>query len=319
MDLFAYIGIRLLCGMLSVLPPHIGEACVGRVIQGLCALVPRYRRIARRNLQIAFPDESVEWREARIAESIRSLARVLVDFARLPRLDRTWVEAHVECPFLPRFEELKRQHAGKGVVIATGHLGSFELLAHAIALWGHPLSFVVRNFTLPRVDAWWTASREATGNKVIGRKGAFKDIMRDLQSGRDVAVLFDQNVTRNHAVFVPWFGVLAATTRAVALAALRTEAPVVVAGVGYRGNDRYEVLAEECDFTELYRAHDVAMEEKIRRMTAEMAERYVAMIRRYPGEWFWMHRRWKTRPEGEPEDLYRVSSENGLEGQPSVS
>jgi len=311
MDRLALLGLRVVCGGLRLLPPRVGESVVATVFRILLYLVPRYERIARRNLALAFPEETDKWRAARLAESIRSLARVLVDFARLPRLDREWVERHVTVPFLPRFEEIKRANPGRGVVIATGHLGSFELLAHSIALLGHPLSFVVRNFTLPRVDAWWTASREASGNRVIGRRGAFKDIVRDIQRGRDVAVLFDQNVTRNHAVFVPWFGIPAATTRAVALAALRTESPVIVAGVGYRGGDCYEVLAEECDFGAIYAATDIPTEEKVLRMTAEMASRYVGMIRRYPGEWFWMHRRWKTRPEGEAEDVYSPRSSRG--------
>ena len=138
--------------------------------------------------------------------------------------------------------------------------------------------------------------------RAIAVRGASETTRRPWME--DVAVLFDQNVTRNHAVFVPWFGVPAATTRAVALSALRTEAPVVVAGVGYLGNDRYEVMAEECDFAELYRREDLSSDQKIEIMTADMSARYVGMIRRFPGEWFWMHRRWKTRPEGEAENIY---------------
>jgi len=304
MDLVALLALKFVCGVLSFIPPRLGIVILSSVLSTFFACVPKYTRIARRNLALAFPNESEARREEIRRESVRSLARVLIDFARLHRLDLAWVQEHIDCPFFPRFEAMKRENPGKGIVIATGHLGSFELLAHFVALFGHPISFVVRNFTLPRVDRWWTATREAAGNRVIGRKGAFKDIMRDLQGGRDVAVLFDQNVTRNHAVFVPWFGVPAATTRAVALSALRTEAPVVVAGVGYLGNDRYEVMAEECDFAELYRREDLSSDQKIEIMTADMSARYVGMIRRFPGEWFWMHRRWKTRPEGEAENIY---------------
>lgn len=304
MDLVALLALKFLCGVLSLVPSRVGTAILSGALAAFFACAPKYNRIARRNVALAFPDESAVRREEIRRESIRSLARVLVDFARLHRLDKAWVAEHITCSFFPRFEAMKRENGGKGIVIATGHLGSFELLAHFVALFGYPISFVVRNFTLPRVDRWWTATREAAGNRVIGRKGAFKDIMRDLQSGRDVAVLFDQNVTRNHAVFVPWFGVPAATTRAVALAALRTEAPVIVAGVGYLGDDRYEVMAEECDFAPIYRREDLSSDEKIELMTADMSARYVGMIRRYPGEWFWMHRRWKTRPEGEVENMY---------------
>jgi len=304
MDLVALFGVKILCGMLSLVPPRLGTSVLSALLGAFFAVAPKYTRIARRNLLLAFPEESIERREEIRRESIRSLARVLVDFARLHRLDAAWVQEHIDCPFFPRFEAIKRENPGKGIVIATGHLGSFELLAHFVALRGHPISFVVRNFTLPRVERRWTAGREAAGNRGIGRKGAFKDIMRDRQSGGDVADVFEENVTRNHAVFVPWFGVPAATTRAVALAALRTEAPVVVAGVGYVGNGRYEVMAQECDFASLYRREDLSSDQKIERMTADMSARYVEMIGRFPGEWFWMHRRWKTRPAGEDENIY---------------
>lgn len=306
MDYIALILVRSLCGVLSLLPTRFGTAAMAALLNLFFSVVPKYRRIARRNLALAFPEKDEEWREARLRESVESLARVLVDFARIPRIDAAWVSKSVDCSFVSRYEEIKRENPGKGIVLATGHLGSFELLAHCVAMYGHKISFVVRNFPLARVDRWWTSRREMVGNRVIGRRGAVKEILRDLQRGRDVAILFDQNVTRNHAVFVPWFGVPAATSRAVALSALRIEAPVVVIGIGYRGDGRYEVMAEECDFKPLYERGDLSAEDKVEQMTAEISTRYIGMIRRYPGEWFWMHRRWKTRPEGEAEEIYRV-------------
>jgi len=305
MDLFVLILVRALTGLLAALPRVWAVRVLTALVRLVALLFPKHARIARRNLCLAFPELTEAERERILRESYVSLARLLVDFSRLPKLDTAWVNAHIECPFLPRFREIKATHPGKGVVIATGHLGSFELLAHSVAMYGNPIDFVVRNFKLPRVDRWWTGIRERQGNRVISRKGAFRDVMRSLQSGRDVALLFDQNVTRNHAVFVPWFGVPAATTRSVALAALRTEAPVIVASIHHLGEDRYRTEAIECDFTPLYRDETISPDEKIERMTARMAAAYESMIRAHPGEWFWMHRRWKTRPEGEHENLYR--------------
>ena len=304
MDYPLYVFVRLLIGALNVLPLKLRTVVLAQLIRGLTLPFPRVRETSRRNLKLAFPELTQKERDLLLQQSFTSLARLVVDFARLDSLDASWVNKHVSCPFLPRFREIKKQHPGKGIVIATGHLGSFELLAHCVAMYGHPISFVVRLFELKRINRWWTGIRERYGNRVISRDGAFKHIMADLQQGRDVGILFDQNVKRNHAVFVDWFGKNAATTKSVALAALRTEAPVVVAAVVCRGDDNYEILAEECDFAALYADASIDSEEKVRRITQEVSNRYVAFIRQSPGEWFWLHRRWKTAPEGQAEKFY---------------
>jgi KDO2-lipid IV(A) lauroyltransferase len=222
------------------------------------------------------------------------IGRLLADAVRLRDLDREWALAHVECPALERYKE--RLKEGKGIVIATGHLGSFELLGHAIGLLGHPLSAVARRFRNPRLDAWWRGMREARGNTIIDRTGAFKVIARTIASGRSVAILFDQNVTENHAVFVPFFGKLAATTKSVALAAVREKAPVFVASMRYKGNDSYFIDGVECDFSQHYNDDSIPLDEKVALITTRLNAEYEAMIRRFPEGWFWFHRRWKTQP-----------------------
>jgi KDO2-lipid IV(A) lauroyltransferase len=146
--------------------------------------------------------------------------------------------------------------------------------------------------------------REARGNKIIDRRGAFKAMVATLSSGMSVAVLFDQNVTRNHAVFVDWFGFPAATTKSVALAALRTEAPIFVASIRYCGSDRYRVEAEECECSDIYKNDALSTEEKVFEVTQRLASKYCEMIREFPEGWFWLHRRWKTRPAQGDRSLY---------------
>ncbi|NDC36764.1 MAG: hypothetical protein EBZ48_01795 [Proteobacteria bacterium] len=278
-------------------PTSCSTSRLTSVVRLAYVLVPKLRRVSEENLTLAYPDHDATWRAALLERSYGSLGRVLVDFARLPSLDAAWVAAHIEFPAKARFEELMRSSNGKGLLIATGHLGSFELLAHCAPLHGHPMSFVVRNSKLPRVDAWWRAMREANGNQVISRKGAFREVVQRLESGQNVGVLFDQNVRAKHAVFVDWFGRKAATTKTVALAALRTECRVAVAGVRYLGDERYSIEYEDFNFEALYRDGTVTADEKVYRMTAQLAASYQKIIERSPHEWFWMHRRWRTRPE----------------------
>jgi KDO2-lipid IV(A) lauroyltransferase len=118
-------------------------------------------------------------------------------------------------------------------------------------------------------------------------------------------VLFDQNVTRNHAVFVEWFGRPAATSKSVALAALRTEAPIFVASMHYLGDDKYRIEAVECDCRDVYNDATLSTDQKVEQITQLISTEYCKMIEAFPEGWFWIHRRWKTRPESEMEDTYR--------------
>lgn len=300
--LLGYIAIRAAFALLACLPHRVRLVLFGVLWRAAFCVVPRLRRTAEANLAIAFPERDAAWRAALIRKNAVEMGRLLADTIRLASLDASWVREHVAIPALTRYGEVA---ATRGVLIATGHLGSFELLGHAIGLWGYPLAAVARRFKSPRLDRWWTGLREARGNRIIDRTGAFKEMVRTISGGTSVAVLIDQNVKINHAVFVDWFGKPAATTRAFALAAMKTKAPVFVAAMIYSGDDQYRVEAVECDFSSLYTDAELSDEEKVLRITRTISEHYCQMIRQFPEGWFWIHRRWKTRPEGESERVYR--------------
>ena len=304
MDFVLVSLMRALCGALLLLPHPMRVRVCTALMRSTFGMLPRFRAVARRNLEIAFPEKSVAEREVIRLQSYQSLGRLFADFVRLPTVDARWLAEHVVCPELERYQEIKRQRPGQGILLATGHLGSFELLAHCMALWGHPISFIVRNFKFPKLDAWINARREAIGNRFIARKGAVREMLSELGSGRDVGVLFDQNVTRNHAVFVPWFGRPAATTRSLGMVAIRTRAYIYVASLRYIGEDHYQVDAKGFDFATLYDDETIPTEEKIERITIQLSAEFERMIRLAPEAWFWMHRRWKTAPEGVSEDVY---------------
>jgi KDO2-lipid IV(A) lauroyltransferase len=304
LDYIAYLTVRLLFGLLGMLSQPLRVALCGALFRCAFTVVPKLQKTALKNLQIAFPDSSEQWRRTILSKNCIEMGRLLSDVVRLPQLTPEWAREHVSCPMLEQYVSAFRTHPGKGVLIATGHLGSFELLGHAIGLFGYPLSAIARRFRSPVLDRWWMGLREARGNTIIDRKGAVKEMVNTLLRGRSVAVLFDQNVTRNHAVFPTWFGKPAATTRSVALAALRTEAPVFVASLRYCGNDRYVIEAVECDCADVYRNQELSMESKIDLITQRLSDQYCRMIAAFPEGWFWLHRRWKTRPEGEQESVY---------------
>lgn len=304
LEFIAYILVRVTVAILGALPQSARVSLFSALFRLTFACIPRIRRTIDRNLRIAFPDKDEAWRRDITKKNAREMGRLLADTVRLPSLTPEWGESHVEIPALAAYSARLSERPARGVIIATGHLGSFELLGHAIGLRGLPLAAVARKFQSLRFDRWWTGLREARGNKILDRRGAFKEVVNCISSGMSAAILFDQNVTRNHAVFVDWFGVPAATTRSVALAALRTGAPIFVASIRYRGGDRYYVDAAECDYSDVYRKEDLSNDDKVVIITQRLADRYCEMIRNFPEGWFWMHRRWKTRPEQDAVKMY---------------
>lgn len=290
---------------LNLLPLNLRIKSIAACLKLYALVVPSYRAVSFRNLKLAFPDLASDKLERIYQKNFSMLALALVDFARLHKIDKAWVEQHVKFPYFERYQELKENHPERPIIIATGHLGSFELQAYLVAVLGYPISMVVRNFTVPSIEDWWRSRREATGNEVIDRKGALKKILKNLKNGKDVALLFDQNIRRDHAVFVDWFGRKAATTKALGMAAVRNNAIIVVSSLKYLGNDRYEMVVEELNFDSIYADNTLTTDQKILKITEVTTRSYEKMIRDFPEGWFWMHRRWKTTQDASiPEDFY---------------
>jgi len=246
--------------------------------------------VVRKNLEIAFPGESREWRDQVAVASYTHLGREAVAVLRMawmtPQevIDRTTVDG------LEAFQDAMAE--GKGVILATGHLGSWEVGAACLAARGVPVDGVTKGMSNDRFGRELTAIRERLGYRVVDVADGPNQIAGSLNKGRMVALLGDQNV-RKGGVFVPFFGKPAATARGVALFALRTGAPVFL-GVavhepgcphGYRGILERIPVESTGD-----------LEEDVRRITAAHTAALERLVRQYPEQYFWQHRRWDTRP-----------------------
>ena len=296
MDLLLYIGFRLLVWAFNLLPFRARAALAGGLARFSLILIPRYRRIADLNLQLVFPEKDESWRKRIMRQSCRSLGLVFADFVRIPQLDRDWAQRHVDFPQIGRFKDIIAAAKPKGVMLVSGHLGSFEFLPYCMAAMVEPMAFVARGFKQKRIDAWWNGVRCLHGNTLIPRKGAIKGILRNINAGRAVGFLFDQNMVRNQAFFVDWFGRPAATTKALGLAAVRTETPVLLFAIRTVALDHYRLEMREFDFEALYRDAQLGFEEKAVEVTARVTKEFEKMVREDPSAWFWVHRRWKTTP-----------------------
>jgi len=276
---------RTVLGTLNAAPLPVANALARFYARVLDIAIPRLRRTALKNLEMA----GLAGRERIVTGVFDSVARLVVSFARFPKITRATVDRWVGYEGIENFESAKKK--GKGVLVATAHLGNWELSAFAHAYLTGPMHVVVRPIDNAKVDALVERRRALSGNAVIEKKEAARGILRALSRGDAVGILIDQNTTPEQGVFIDFFGVKACAGNAFVKLAHHSAAAVVP---GYalwsEKNQRYTIHFEP----------EVEMTGDVEEDTQRVHARLEAAIRRHPEQWLWIHRRWKTRPSGEP-------------------
>jgi KDO2-lipid IV(A) lauroyltransferase len=278
--------------MLGALPRPAARA-VAQAIGGLFyALAPRLRRVARRNLTMAMPHLSAVEQKHIVRGVFRNLARMLAEFALFPRYTRANVGDVIVPDGFENYTAALRR--GRGVIFLTGHLGAWELGAFGQSIYGHPLHVVIRALDNPWLNEMVNRYRALGGNRIIEKRDFLRGILEALKKNEVVGILMDQNSSPTEGVFVDFFGVKACTATGMARIALRTGAAVVPAFAFWEGN-RYRLRFDPA--LELISTGDAEKDAAANtQLFTKVLEDY---IRHYPDQWLWIHRRWKTRPEGE--------------------
>jgi len=276
---------RIVLGSLAVTPLGFANGLARFYVRALDVLIPRLRRTAVRNLELA----GLAGRE-RIATGVfDSIARILVTFARMPSMNAQNISEWIRYDGLENFTGALAR--GRGVLVATGHLGNWELSAFAHAWMTGPMSIVVRPLDNSRVDALVEQRRALSGNHIIEKKDAARGILRALAAGQAVGILIDQNTMPDQGVFIDFFGVKACAGTAFAKLANRSGAAVVPGFALWSDEEKRYVLRF---YPEVEMTGDVPAD------TQRIHSALESIIRKYPDQWLWIHRRWKTRPPGEP-------------------
>ncbi len=303
-DWFIYQVVRALMLAGRYLPAALGRAlggCLGALAY-LCARGEREKTM--RNLRLALGSERSEEELESIARGMFAhFGRMAFEVIRLPRLSRRRVEKTVTFDGL---EPVRRAiEAGRGVVVATGHIGNWELMGAAVARLGIPLNVIARRIYDGRLNDLALRLRERMGVKTILRESpeSAKQILRCLRRGEMLALLIDQDI-RVEGEFVPFFGMPAHTPTGAAALALRTGALLVAASAQRLDDGRHMVRAIPIEL-DAGGDRDRVIIEATARATAQL-ERW---IRERPEQWSWNHDRWRTRPaatkgEGEGEDAH---------------
>ena len=291
----AWIGLKAL----GVLPRRAARFIGASVAWFAYSLWPGLDRICTLNLQIAFPDLTGEKHRQIVRGMIRQVGWMAAEFSQFPKYTSENIARVVIVDGFENFDAARRR--GKGVLFLTGHMSAWELAPFAQALYGYQLHFLVRPIANQHVDALINSYRCSSGNQPTEKNRSARSILKVLGEGGTVGILSDHN-TSVESVFVPFFGVLAATASGLARIALRTDAAVVPGFLSWDpGLRKYRLRFDPA--IPLARTDDE--EADIIENTARFNRVIEDYIRAHPEQWFWVHKRWKTRPPGEA-SLYPV-------------
>lgn len=269
---------------------------LGMALARFGRLFPKLRQTAEVNLQMAFPEISEADRRRLLLDCFENLGRLLAVFSHFTRSNGEKLAGLIEADGLEHLVAA-REH-GRGVILFTGHVGAWELTSFGLSMLGHPLSFLVRRIDNPKIEELIDRARTFRGNRSIDKRFAAREMLQILRTGGTLGILVDLNTLDREAIFVDFFGIAAATTFMVAKLALRTGAEVVPVFAPWDKTKQKFLLKIG---PALSFADTGEEQEDVRRLTQSFTNVVEDYVRRYPDQWLWIHRRWKTRPHGEPE------------------
>ncbi|MCX8071631.1 MAG: lysophospholipid acyltransferase family protein [Candidatus Binatia bacterium] len=292
-DYFEYWLLRAAYGFLAVLPRPWAIA-VGAAFGHLVYwLAWPLRTIALGHLALAFPQRTPKEHRAILQACARNLGRMAAEVAHFHKLNRENVGDYVRIDEPALWREVVARQDGRGLIVLTAHFGNWELLAYFHGLMGVPVTLIHRPMRNKLVNDWLVRLRGRAGTRSIEKKAAAREALRILREGGILAIPADQNQRYSFGVFVDFFGIPACTTTGPVRLAQHSGArivPVFLRRVGESSKHVVEVWPP----VELVETGDPQADlvENTQRCSRILEE----MIRRYPEQWIWFHRRWKTRP-----------------------
>ncbi len=289
-----YAPVWLLVKLLGALPRPLARAIAISIAQLVYWLHPRLRRVGMRNLEIAFPEKGLGERRRILRSTFTTLGRQLAEFCLFPRYTRQNASRVILYEGFENFEAAQRR--GKGVIFLTAHFGGWELSSFYHSLCGHLIHIVVRPLDNPYLNQLVDRYRTLHGAKTFGKQDFARGLIAAMHAGEAVGILMDQNVMPSAGVFVDFFGRAACTAAGPARVALRTDAATLPAFTIWDAEIGRYRLHFDPPLTLVRSGDDEADVVSNTALFTKVIEQYA---RKYPEQWLWVHRRWKTRPQGE--------------------
>ena len=289
------LALRVVIGAIGLFPLKASMAIGEKLAEATVALFPRLSKTANRNLEIAFSDISESEKRRIVKGTFRSLGRQLGFVSHFKRFAHEDIRNNVEV--IGENENFKGpMQSERGVILFTGHFGSWEVFNLLPGAFGYDLNILVRRIDNPMVENYVDSLRTRFGAVTLGKKEARRKMYRLLEEGKALGILADLNAQHHDGVFVDFFGVPAATTTSIAKLALKTNAIILPAfAVWEESKRKYVVYLEPAiQFEKTGDANKDILD-----ITQKITARIEEYVRKYPEQWLWIHKRWNTRPKGQ--------------------
>ena len=255
------------------------------------------RKVVERQIAGAFPEKDLNQVDELSRDAFSHFGEVIIETALLPRLGRQGILDLFEGT--EGFEAiLDAKAAGKGIILITGHFGNWELAGAYVAARGVPIEVIVRRMNHPLFDSYVTRTREGAGMIVVYDHDAVRRTPRAFKDGHAVAFVADQGVLGLASTFVPFFGRPAKTPRGPAVFAMRYRLPTFFVAAVQEPSGKYRCVVTPVDIPDTG-DREADVDTVVARYTAILE----SWVRRYPGQYFWHHRRWKRQPPDTPDEL----------------
>ena len=289
-----YSLVRLTALIIGALPRALARWICISLGLAIYLVHSRLRRVGLRNLDLAFPAMSRSEKQKILRRLFIGMGRQLAEFCLFPRYTKENVSRIAVYDGFHNFAEAESR--GKGVIILTAHVGGWEVSSFAHSLYGHPMNIVVRPLDNPYVDAMVDRYRTLHGNRTLSKQDFARALLTCLHHGETVGILMDTNMTPPQGAFVDFFGTPACTATGMARVALHTGAAVVP---GFCIWDK-ELRKYKIRFDPALNLIQTAdREADVLANTALFTKVIESYATKYPDQWLWVHRRWKTRPPGD--------------------
>lgn len=274
--------------------PRPALLSVGRGIGALVWHVFRFRRdIVLDNIRQAFGDDHSEEQIQAIARGFyRNLGMTLMEFLAFPRLDAEDIIGLADIEGQEHLDTVVA--AGQGGLLVSGHFGNWELLGARVVASGHKVHFIVKSQTNARVDQVQNDIRGRVGIGIIRSGSNIKEMILALRQREFIGLLADQDAGKD-GVFTSFLGRQASVFRGTAYLAWKLKCPIVTGHILRLDNGKHRVVVEPPVFPDPQWDEETA----VQRLTEIHVQRLEAAVRKAPELYFWLHRRWKTRPPEE--------------------
>ncbi|HEY8749679.1 MAG TPA: hypothetical protein VIM11_16970 [Tepidisphaeraceae bacterium] len=295
-----YLAVRLVSVALHAFPVDLNLQTAKLLGSIMYAVDKKHRGRAMANLRRSFPEKSEVECEKLARRSMQQMVMLFVEVlftTRLIRIDN-WTR-YVQLEDFREVQEMLLRRE-RGMIMLTGHYGNWEILGYVLATLGFQTVSIARPLDNPYVSRFLFGVREKTGQRIIAKKGATPEITAALDRKLTVAFIADQNAG-SKGMFVNFFGRLASTYKSIGLLAMEYDVPVVI-GFARRVDDRFHFKAGTQDI--IYPEDWKSQNDPLRYITQRYTKAIEDIVREDPGQYWWVHRRWKSRPKGEVAETY---------------